>query len=156
MKAVAQITTEEVRSAQADWGAGVVHIGAAPSWEEAHARATAFVQARYRCDGSLLFCPTRAQENQFRRTVDDVVSYFVGRNSVHLEDEGFALAPWVSVRFENAGIVSRGAAALAMGNYFFGRSDGSELKAEFSFVYTRGETGTLCIDLHHSALPFGH
>ncbi len=41
-----------------------------------------------------------------------------------------------------------------MGNYFFGRADGSELKAEFSFVYMKDNQGNLKIQLHHSAVPY--
>ena len=41
-----------------------------------------------------------------------------------------------------------------MGNYFFLRPDGKELKAEFSFVYRRDEQGNMKIQLHHSSLPY--
>jgi hypothetical protein len=51
-------------------------------------------------------------------------------------------------------VVCRGEVAMAMGHYFFGRADGSEIKVEFSFVYVRDEQGRIKIQLHHSALPF--
>ncbi|MDP6944445.1 MAG: hypothetical protein QF464_09875, partial [Myxococcota bacterium] len=73
----------------------------------------------------------------------------------HEEDHGFALEPWTSVRFENAGVLCRETVGMAMGNYYFGREDGSELKVEYSFVYVRGPEGHLQIQLHHSALPYG-
>ena len=149
------IQPQEVHAAQAAWGEGVVFIGAASTWEDAHARAIRFVQTQYIVeDNSLLFCPTLAAQAQFRSTLDDSVSYFVGRSTAHPEDGGFALKAWTGVRFENHGIVCRGDLAMAMGNYFFKKADDSELKVEFSFVYQRGQDGQLRIQLHHSALPF--
>ncbi len=151
------IEPHEVEAAQDSWGQGVVEVGACASWGEAHARATALVSSHYRVESeSLLFCPTKAAEQQFRRTLEGAVSYFVGSDPRFDEDKGFALEPWSSVRFSNTGIVCQGDLAMAMGNYFFGRTDGSELKAEFSFVYVRGRDETLKILLHHSALPFQH
>ena len=41
-----------------------------------------------------------------------------------------------------------------MGNYFFGKADGSELKVEYSFVYIEDEAGNIKVQLHHSALPY--
>jgi hypothetical protein len=149
------IEEQEVRAAQAAWAHGVVEVGAAPSWEASRERAEHLVRGLYRIeDGSLLFGPTKARETQFRHTLKDAVSYFVGRDADHPEDGGFALEPWTAVRFDNAGIVIRGEVALAMGNYHFVRADGSELTAEFSFAYVRGDDGELRIQLHHSALPY--
>ena len=149
------IESHEIEAAQASWGQGVVEVGACSTWEEAQARATALVSSHYEVeDGSLLFCPTKASKQQFRCTLQGAVSYFVGSDPQFSEDKGFALEPWTSVRFSNAGIVCRGGTGIAMGNYYFGRADGSELKAEFSFDYLQGEDGNLKIQLHHSALPF--
>jgi len=149
------ITQEEVESLQESWAQAVVRLGATTSQEEAHAQATQLVREHYVLDGEpLLFCPTKAAEQQFRTTLEAAVSYFVGNNTNHDEDQGFALEPWASVRFQNAGIICRSDTALAMGNYFFGRADGSELKAEFSFVYMKDSQGSLKIQLHHSAVPY--
>ena len=144
----------EIEEAQAAWGAGVVAVGQAPSWQQAHGRAEQLVQAHYVLDGHLLFKPTKAAVHPFRRTQQAAVSYFVGRNQEYPEDQGFALEPWTAVRFVNVDVVCRGEVAMAMGNYFFARADGSEIKVEFSFVYVRDEQG-IKIQLHHSALPFG-
>ena len=149
------ITIEEIKSAQKQWADGLIHIGEAPSWAEAHARADSMVRARYAWGNeSVLFAPTKARENQFRGSIEDAVSYFVGNNPAHPEDKGFALEPWVSVRFENTGFVCKTDMAIAMGNYFFGTADGSEVKVEFSFAYVRNEDNGLDIQLHHSALPY--
>ncbi len=155
MTAPLTIQAADVRAAQAAWGDGVIWIGEAPTWEEAHARASRFVQERYFIEGgSLLFCPTMAADTQFRSTLPDAVSYFVGRSEEHPEDQGFALQSWTGIRFENHGVVCRGGVAWAMGNYFFKRADNTGLKVEFSFVFVPDESGHLRIQLHHSALPF--
>jgi hypothetical protein len=112
------------------------------------------MQECYVLDDSLLFCPTKVALLQFRQNLDAAVSYFVGRNDNFPEDRGFALEPWVSVRFENTGIFRHPDMSLAMGNYFFKRDDGVEIKVEYSFAYIRDEDGELKIQLHHSALPY--
>ena len=148
------ITKQEVLQAQEAWGAAVVGIGAATKPEDAHRLAEELVHALYVTDGTLLFRPTLAQVTPFRRTAECAVSYFVGGSSQHEEDHGFALAPWSSVRFDNAGVVSLGQTAQAMGDYYFGKPDGTELKVQYSFVYVRAPSGALRIQLHHSALPY--
>ena len=152
-----QSAVRAVEAAQTAWGEGIVAIGAGQTWEDSYALATAFVKKHYQLDGgALLFCPTKAAESQFRSTLKDAVSYFVGRDSTHAEDQGFALQPWRSVRFENTGVVPKGDVILTMGNYFFQPLEGDEVKVEYSFVYEVAELpkGTLKILLHHSALPY--
>ncbi|MBN95275.1 MAG: hypothetical protein CL928_14605 [Deltaproteobacteria bacterium] len=147
------ITRQDIEDAQSSWGAAVVALGTTTSPEEARREAVALVEKHYLLDdGSLLFCPTKAAEQQFRTNLEEAVSYFVGQGLP--EDKGFALQPWTSVRFENAGTVCRDGLGIAMGNYFFGQSDGSELKVEYSFIYVRDQAGQIKIQLHHSALPY--
>ena len=149
------ISIAEVEAAQTAWAEAIIDVGAAPSWDEAHARATQLVQRLYHLeDGSLLFCPTMAADQQFRGTLKDAVSYFVGRDADHAEDHGFALNSWVQIRFENAGVVTKSDASMAMGNYFFRAEGGSEVKVEYTFVYVRDSAGAIKIQLHHSALPY--
>ena len=144
----------DIRNAQCTWGDAVVNVGEATDHAEATQRAEALVNALYVTDGSLLFAPTKAAEIQFRPTVESAVSYFVGGNGNFPEDKGFALEPWTSVRFENTGIrFTSPDHALAMGNYFFGKADGTEVKVEFTFAYVKAADG-IRISLHHSALPF--
>ena len=100
----------------------------------------------------MLFKPTLASADQFRGTFDEALSYFVG-GSVS-EDGGFAIAPYTNVRWENEGTTINGDTALAMGNYFFTKTDGTEVKVEYSFGIKKMEDGDLKIVLHHSSLPF--
>ncbi len=148
------IQSPQVKSAQDAWAQAIVHIGEAATWEEARDRAEQTVKDLYVLDDSLLFCPTKACDDQFRRDLDGAVSYFVGRNDKYPEDMGFALEPWAAVRFENTGVFCRADLALAMGNYFFTTRSGAELKVEFSFAYVSDGEGKLKIQLHHSALPY--
>lgn len=149
------ITRDDIEQAQQSWGDTLIEVGEASSWEEAHARATAMVKQHYHWGADpVLFGPTRAADQQFRSTVKSAVSYFVGRDPNHTEDHGFALQPWKSVRFENTDVVCMDQVGLAMGNYFFGQTDGTEVKVEFSFAYVRNEAGAIQIQLHHSAMPF--
>jgi len=150
------LSLQSIQAAQASWGAGIVAIGSHSDWVDAKSTAESFIEQHYcLAAGQLLFCPTKAAVSQFRSTLKDALSYFVGRDADHPEDAGFALEPWAGVRFENAGVVFSGEVALAMGNYFFARADGTELKVEYSFVYVSDDAGQVKAQLHHSALVYG-
>merc|ERR1712174_170608 len=70
------------------------------------------------------------------------------------EDNGFAIKGWTNVRFENENIITEGAVGKAMGNYFFTKPDGEEVKVEYSFGYFLTDDGDVKINLHHSSLPY--
>jgi hypothetical protein len=149
------ITEAEIHQAQKIWGDGIVAIGSAYTNKgDYKTLAATHVDTLYAYDeGTVLFKPTKAAAQQFRLTEPDAVSYFV--TGVVPEDHGFALQPWSSVRFENAGIIIDTDSAVAMGNYFFTDANtGKEAKVEFTFGYIRGTEGNLLINLHHSAFPY--
>ncbi|MEM6499416.1 MAG: phosphoribosyl-AMP cyclohydrolase, partial [Pseudomonadota bacterium] len=102
--------------------------------------------------GTVLFKPTLASKDQFRGTFDEALSYFVGGKIS--EDGGFAIAPYTAVRWEPEGTTINGTTALAMGNYFFTKTDGSEVKVEYTFGIEKMDDGQLKIVLHHSSLPY--
>ena len=149
------ITQKEVEQAQQAWGDGIVAIG------KAFTDKSDFVEvARKHLDdlynfqaGEVLFKPTKAAKVQFRNDNESALSYFVGGNDNFAEDHGFAIQPWTHVRFENAGIYLHGDYAVAMGNYFFTQTDGTEVKVEYTFGYNKVD-GRLKINLHHSSIPF--
>jgi len=151
------ITKQEVNAAQEAWGEGIVDIGEAYT-EDGDYREVAADHVRkfyaYNGGATVLFKPTLAAEDQFRGDFEEALSYFVGTEGT--EDNGFAIAPYTDVRWENEGTVidSDGDMAMAMGNYYFTDTDGNETKAEYSFGYVKGEDGSLKIVLHHSSLPF--
>lgn len=149
------ITAEEVAQAQQVWGEGIVAIGKAFTDKgdfvgaaEKHLDVLYNFQA-----GDVLFKPTKAADAQFRNDKESALSYFVGGNDKYGEDHGFAIHPWTNVRFENVGTYLHGDYAVAMGNYFFTQTDGTEVKVEYTFGYNKVD-GKLKINLHHSSLPF--
>lgn len=151
------ITAEEVAAAQQAWGEGIVAIGQTFTDEgDYSARAAEHIATHYAYgdDATILFKPTLAAQDQFRETTEEALSYFVGTEGT--EDDGFAIAPYTAVRWENNGTVisESGDMAVAMGNYFFTGTDGNETKVEYSFAYEKDEDGDLKIVLHHSSLPF--
>ena len=148
------ITEAEVAAIQQAWGEGIVAIGAAyTAGEDYSAAATAHIEHFYAYGAHpVLFKPTLAAEDQFRGSFDEALSYFVG-GSIE-EDTGFAIAPYTNVRWENEATFIDSDSAMAMGNYYFTRTDGSDVKVEYSFGYVRGEDGALQIVPHHSSLPF--
>ena len=58
------------------------------------------------------------------------------------------------MRWENNAIYTDNDSAMAMGNYFFSKADGSVTKVEYTFGYVLDDEGELRINLHHSSLPF--
>ncbi|MEM7591467.1 MAG: hypothetical protein AAF383_08095 [Cyanobacteria bacterium P01_A01_bin.83] len=144
------ITEQDVLAAQESWGEAIVAIGEA---ENPEAEAQSTLDTLYAYDFStVLFKPTLASEVPFRGTEEEALSYFVG--GIISEDQGFALAPFTDVRFENEGIITYDDTATSMGEYFFTQTDGSEIKVEYSFGYVRDENGELKINLQHSSLPY--
>ena len=150
------ITKDQIHKAQKKWGDGIVKIGSLLNDEQACIKFTnSFLNSIYDFKNSdVLFKPTKANKEQFRPKIEMALSYFLGgKNSFCSEDEGFALKPWVEVKFENFGFIIEENRALVMGNYFFTDTMGSTLKVEYTFGY-KLSNDKLVIDLHHSSLPF--
>ena len=151
------ITEAEVVAAQQEWGEGIVRIGQVySSGGDYKAAAAEHIQELYAYDlSSVLFKPTLASEDQFRETFDSALSYFVGGNPTYKEDKGFAIAPYTNVRWENSGIVNNVCnMAVAMGNYYFTKTDGDELKVEYTLGYVKDADDKLRIVVHKSAMPY--
>lgn len=151
------ITEQEVVEAQNAWGDGIVKIGETYSAGGDYRKAASdHINKFYGYDLSLvLFKPTLAAVDQFRASFDGALSYFVGGNPSHEEDQGFALKPWTRVRWSNAGIINNSCnMAVAMGNYFFTSKTGEEIKVEYSIGYVKDKQGELRMVLHQSSLPY--
>ncbi len=149
------IAANEVTQAQKEWGDGIVAIGKAFAEKgDFVAAAEKLVEELYNFQaGEVLFKPTKAAEIQFRTDYESALSYFVGGNDKFEEDHGFAIEPWIKVRFENHSTFLHEDYAVAMGNYFFTQTDGTEVKVEYTFGYIK-KNGRLKINLHHSSIPF--
>ena len=150
------ITLDNIENIQKEWGDSLVKLGSLKSNKEAcNNEADTLINKLYGYNnGTVLFKPTKAKDNQFRLTFEGAKSYFIGENSNFYEDKGFALQPWTNVRFENASVVLKKDSAIAMGNYFFTENNGNEVKVEYTFGYFLSEKKNLKINLHHSSLPF--
>ncbi len=151
------ITEREVVTAQKMWGDGIVRIGQVYSEKGNYSNEAAdFIQDMYGYDlSSVLFKPTLASNDQFRSSFDAALSYFVGGNDAYAEDKGFAIKPYTNVKFDNVGIINNSCRmAVAMGNYFFTDTKGSETKVEYTFAYVKDSDGDLRIVAHQSSLPY--
>ena len=148
------ITKQDVIAAQQEWGQGIVAIASTHTANGDYtARATQHINELYAYGVTdVMFKPTLAAEDQFRETFGEALSYFVGTDGT--EDKGFAISGWTDVRWENNGIYTSDDTAMAMGNYFFSKADGSVTKVEYTFGYVLDDEGDLRINLHHSSLPF--
>ena len=150
------ITKSQIHETQKKWGDGIVKIGALKDNESECLEFTrSFLNSLYDFENNdILFKPTKAADEQFRPNFQMALSYFLGGSQSYcLEDEGFAMKPWLDVKFVNSGFIIENERAIAMGNYFFTDSSGAVVKVEYTFGY-KLRNGSLVIDLHHSSLPF--
>ncbi len=150
------ITKSQIHETQKKWGDGIVKIGALKDNEsECLEFTSSFLNSLYDFENNdVLFKPTKAAEQQFRPNFEMALSYFLGGSKSYCsEDEGFAMKPWLDVKFVNSGFIIENERAIAMGNYFFTDSSGAVAKVEYTFGY-KLRNGSLFIDLHHSSLPF--
>ena len=150
------ITLDNIENIQKEWGDSLVKLGSLKSNKEAcDNEVESLINRLYGYqNGTVLFKPTKAKDNQFRLTFEGAKSYFIGENSDFSEDKGFALQPWTSVRFENASVILNEKTATAMGNYFFTESNGNIVKVEYTFGYFSDSNQDLRINLHHSSFPY--
>lgn len=150
------ITKSQIHETQKKWGDGIVKIGALKDNEsECLEFTSSFLNSLYDFENNdVLFKPTKAADEQFRPNFQMALSYFLGGSKSYCtEDEGFAMKPWLDVKFVNSGFIIENERAIAMGNYFFTDSSGAVAKVEYTFGY-KLRNGSLFIDLHHSSLPF--
>ena len=150
------ITEEEVNKVQAKWAESIIQIGNLKDNRDAHlSEASKLLDTLYAFESTkVLFKPTKAAEAPFRLEKEAALSYFIGGDHNFPEDNGFALHPWSSIRFENASFILEEKEGLGHGHYYFKGQGEEELKVEYSFGYRKTVDDNLKIDLHHSSLPF--
>ena len=149
-------TKNLVLEVQKKWASSILEISKAYNNGEEYKKLTEnLVDNLYALNlTKILFKPTKAKVLQFRKTREEMISYFSGYNKVCIEDKGFAIEKWKKIRFENNEIVNLKKIILAMGNYYFTKIDNSEIKVEYTFGYITDIHGRLRINLHHSSLPY--
>jgi hypothetical protein len=155
------ITDAEVNAAQQAWCDGLVKIGKVyKDHGDYKAAANQAIDDAYDFkEGRVFFRPTLAVAPQaFRTTKEGTLAYFVGGDPKFPADKGFALAPWVKCRYDNAiegsnAIQIYGDIALAMGNVYLTGEDGKEIFVDKFFAFRKGSDGKLRLIVHKSALP---
>jgi len=156
------ITYDEVNAAQQAWCDALVKIG---QLREEGGDYTAFAEQvlseAYNYDyGKVFFKPTLTHGDQtFRNDKKGALSYFIGGDPNYPNDRGFALAPWVKARYDNAGpnnegIQIYGSVAITMGNVWVTNKAGEEVMVDKTWVFRKGDDGKLRIIVHKSALPY--
>jgi len=156
------ITYDEVNAAQQAWCDALVKIGKLKEeGGDYKAFAEQLLSEAYNYDhGKVFFKPTLAYGAQtFRNDKSGALAYFIGGDPEYPKDKGFALKPWVKVRYDNAGennegIQIYGSVAITMGNVWVTDKDGNEVMVDKTWVFKKGKDGKLRIIVHKSALPF--
>jgi hypothetical protein len=152
------ICVAEINEAQQRWGEGLIAIGAAYSNNQNHQEiAEQLLLKLYAFDygnGIVLFKPTLASEQPFRKTKDSALSYFVGDNASFTEDQGFALQTWKSITFTNSEILFRDDLAIAMGECVLKKNQTQQTTVHYTFGYIKDDDGLIKIILHHSSIPY--
>ena len=150
------IQKEDVLKSQDEWALKIVEIGKVKDDYSISKELTQeLLENLYDFKiGNVQFKPTKASFHQFRNQISSAMSYFIGGNKSFTEDTGFALAPWIEVKFVNDSIQCHDNIASAMGNYYFIDSSGNKIKVEYTFVYIKRGDGDIKIILHNSSLPY--
>ena len=156
------ITYDEVNAAQQAWCDALVKIGKLKEeGGDYKAYAEKVLSEAYNYDyGKVFFKPTLAFGDQtFRNDKKGALAYFVGGDPDYPNDKGFALAPWVKARYDNAGdhnegIQIYGSVAITMGNVWVTDKTGKEVMVDKTWVFKKGKDGKLRIIVHKSALPY--
>jgi len=146
---------EKIIEAQKKWADGIIKMGELSSNRSSLEDFTInFLDEMYDFENNqLLFKPTKASNIQFRNTKEMAISYFIGgENRECNEDDGFALAKWKKITFDNVQIRIIDDLSFAMGNYYF-ENESTRIKVEYSFGY-KEVNSSIKIFLHHSSIPY--
>ncbi len=146
---------EKIIEAQKKWADGIIKMGELSSNRSSLEDFTInFLDEMYDFENNqLLFKPTKVSNIQFRNTKEMAISYFIGgENRECNEDDGFALAKWKKITFDNVQIRIIDDLSFAMGNYYF-ENESTRIKVEYSFGY-KEVNSSIKIFLHHSSIPY--
>jgi len=109
----------------------------------------------YNClDKKVLFKPTKVMHKKFRTTKKGALSYFIGSDDEFPEDKGFALSPWVAIKFNNHDIYQLNDLTIVTGEYFFTDNKKTTTNVEYSIGYIATRSSEIKIILHHSSMPY--
>ncbi|PIE12590.1 MAG: phosphoribosyl-AMP cyclohydrolase [Rhodobacterales bacterium] len=153
------VTTQDLASARAQWGEGLIAISRAfetGGIDAARVAATTVLDAAYGYDlGPVLFKPTLTSgEQTFRPTKAGALAYFVGHDADYPLDIGFGIRGWRTMESVTAAEFIEGDIGMWMGWVILTEKDGNVTKVDKSFGYKKGVDGGLRIVHHHSSLPY--
>ena len=146
---------EKILELQKKWADGIIKMGELSNDRKVLESSTIlFLNDMYDFDGGpILFKPTKASEIQYRYNLLEALSYFIsGDDRECSEDQGFALAKWKKITFDNSHIKIIENLGFAVGNYYF-ENEKTKIKAEYSFGYIEIDS-YVKIFLHHSSIPY--
>ena len=148
--------TSEVTLVQKSWARYILKIGESYRKNENFENITkSMIEELYKFSNEeIVFKPTLAKETNFRFTLDEVLSYFLGNDKNFPEDKGFAIKEWTDIIFNNLKIKRIGNYIISVGLYYFVDKNNTKLKVEYTFIYEKDKKEGLKIVLHHSSLPF--
>ncbi|MCU0962540.1 MAG: hypothetical protein MUF48_20790 [Pirellulaceae bacterium] len=156
------VTEEEINAAQQAWCDALVEIGRRyEAGEDYRAFAEQVLTDAYDYDdGQVFFKPTLTWGDQtFRKTKAGALAYFVGGDENFPNDKGFALKPWVAVRYDNGsrgaeGVQIHGNIGITMGNVYLTDKAGNEIFVDKTFVFRKTDDGKVRLIVHNSSLPY--
>lgn len=156
------ITDQQIAEVQQAWGDGIVNLGTLkPNMTNASvavmAEAKALADKLYGFnEGPVLVKVTESPPQfRFRVTRQGLLSWLLGADSEFPGDRGFAMRPWIKVRFENFAVDVNGDLAQVNGNTYFQPADGgAEVKLEHAMSYFRDVDGRLRMRVQHLGVPY--
>lgn len=150
-----RITESEIKKIQNELSLSLIGIGNAYKNEgDYKATAVRHIERFYGFDdGKVLYKPYRTMNKPFRTTAEGALSYLIGDNAAFPEDEGFAIQPWIRIRWENAGIINDSNIAIAMGTAYFEHENGSETRKNYTLCFKRNPQGDLKIITQKTSSP---
>ena len=133
------------------WKDGVISIGSAYKSDDDYKKeAASFIDKHYAFDDSnVLFKPTFTKQVIFRNNKEDALSYFIKGNII--EDNGFAIKPWKSIKPLEVHINIEENFSIAMGVLELSPFNDENLtKIAFTFILDEFD-GAIKIKAHHSS-----
>ena len=150
-----EISIDDIIEFQQKWSNSIVKMGNYKNNKyKLNKYCNRFIDKFYHNPPNILFKPTKAKINPFRRTKKEILSYFI--TGEIKKDRGFVLNQWQIIKWNNTNIIIKDNYALCMGHYKFESrlSSISDIIAEYSFVFEKNKKNELKIRLHHSSIPY--
>ena len=150
-----QITVDDIIEFQQKWANSIIKMGSYKNNKyKLNKYCNKFIDKCYNKSPTILFKPTKAKINPFRRTKKEIASYFI--TGEIKKDKGFVFNQWQTIQWRNTNIIIKENYAVCMGNYKFISKSSiiTDILAEYSFVFEKNKNNELKLILHHSSVPY--